>query len=277
MKKLTVFTVIMFILIILAPCINATIHTEKQSNETGRIHGNVYEASFFESPPIILAKLVLETEGIKKTTFSGILGGFQFNSLPIGLTYSITVSHHLYHTKVYTYTLSSNKPDLEVAMNLYRKDDSITKDIYQDESYGGTIFGYTLESHDTWGAYPVPLALVDAGIKQTISGPVMGYYRITGLPFDQEITIYACKKGYDSDILKYTFTELRPTYYYCFDLQGNEDVEKPKLKTSCIGKIYGSISEKTKGSFEHEAWTFPFIKILTEGKTVYGRIDTYTN
>ena len=214
----------MLLLLFLSPCINATIHIEKQSNESGRIHGNVYEASFFESPPIILAELVLETEGIKKTTHTGLLGGFQFKNLPIELTYTITASHPKYDTKVYTYTLSPDKPDLEVAMNLYRKDDSITRDINQDESCGGTIYGYTLESHDTWGAYSVPLALVDAGIKQTISGPIMGYYRITGLPFDQEITITASKKGYDSDTLKHTFTELRPTYYYCFDLQEDEDV-----------------------------------------------------
>ena len=95
MKKLAVCSIIMLLLLFLSPCINATIQTEKQSNETGRIHGSVYEASFHESPPVVLAKLVLEAEGIKKTTYTGLLGGFQFKNLPVGLTCILISSFHI--------------------------------------------------------------------------------------------------------------------------------------------------------------------------------------
>jgi hypothetical protein len=106
---------------------------------------------------------------------------------------------------------------------------------------GGTIYGYTLEFHDTWGAYPVPLALVDAGIKQTISDPIMGYYRITGLLFDKEITITASKIGYTSDTIRHTFTEGDQPYYYCFDLQEKDDhsVKDRVSNNNDKGRIYG--------------------------------------
>jgi hypothetical protein len=112
------------------------------------------------------------------------------------------------------------------------KEGSKARTFYPDESYGGTIYGYTGEHFDTWGSSPVPFALVDAGIKKTISAFPMGYYRITGLPLNQEITITASKKGYHSDTLKHTFTELRPTYYYCFDLQEDEDDIRFKEKSN---------------------------------------------
>lgn len=116
-----------------------------------------------------------------------------------------------------------------------------TSDVDKESTCGGTIYGYTGEHFDTWGSTPVPFALVDAGIKKTISAYPMGHYRITGLPFDQEITITASKKGYDSDTLKHTFTELKPTYYYCFDLQEKEDdsVKEKVPSNNDIGRIYG--------------------------------------
>jgi hypothetical protein len=205
-KKIMTFgTIIMLLGIILVPCINATIHTEKQSNEPGRIHGNVYEASFFESPPVILAELVLETEGIKKTTFTGLLGGFEFNDLPIGLTYTITASHPQYHTKVYSYTLSPDKPDLEVAMNLYKKDDRSKVNTINDESTClGSIYGNAGTSYG-WGFSPVGLVKVEAGGKSTISSPIMGFYKIRNLPLGT-YTITGTKRGYDTftDTVKLT-------------------------------------------------------------------------
>jgi hypothetical protein len=113
-------------------------------------------------------------------------------------------------------------------------------DITEDSSYGGTIYGYTGDHFDTWGSTPVPLALVDAGIKKTISGYPMGYYRITGLPFDQEITITASKKGYHSDTLKHTFTEKKSTYYYCFDLKEKENY--PVCKQKITGGLFSLIT-----------------------------------
>ena len=116
-----------------------------------------------------------------------------------------------------------------------------TSIVNKESKCGGTIYGYTLESHDTWGAYPVPLALVDAGIKKTISAFPMGYYCITGLPFDQEITIAASKIGYESDTIRYTFTEKKHTYFYSFDLQEKEDdsVREKVSNNNDIARIYG--------------------------------------
>jgi len=70
-KYLTYATMLLLLGVIIAPGINASIvqiSVDKNENmvDLGRIHGSVYEASFFESPPVILAKLVLETEGITK-------------------------------------------------------------------------------------------------------------------------------------------------------------------------------------------------------------------
>jgi len=112
-------------------------------------------------------------------------------------------------------------------------------DVDKESTCGGILYGYTGDHLDTWGSLPVPFALVDAGVKKTISGYPMGYYKITGLPFNQEITIIASKKGYHSDTLKRTFTEKDPIYYYCFDLKEDGDSVKEKVSNNDIGRIYG--------------------------------------
>ena len=180
----------------------------------------VCRTGYIPHPEISFATVDAEIKKVR----CNIKGDYWILELPLDQTYNVTASAYRYFPQTKIVTLTENSPSRCVHFCLKKDYDSKARAINQDVSCGGTIYGHTLESHDTWGAYPVPLALVDAGIKQTISDPIMGYYRITGLPFDQEITITASKKGYDSDTLKHTFTELRPTYYYCFDLQEDEDV-----------------------------------------------------
>jgi len=269
MKKIAITIGVSIILlgIVLTPCINATTLLEKklvepveivavkennqiEENENheepsclGSIYGWVHVHCF--PPPVDIqgAKLTLEGDYISRTTFSGLFGHYSFNFVQVGRQYTLTATHLKYKTVTKTFTLLADEPNLMVSISMYEKDVSKARAINQDLSCGGTIFGYTVESYDTWGSSPVPFALVDAGIKKTISAYPMGYYRITGLPFDQEITITASKKGYCSDTLKHTFTEKRPTYYYCFDLQEKEDdsiKEKNIEETKCLGSIYGN-------------------------------------
>ena len=276
-KYLTYATMLLLLGVIIAPGINASIvqiSVDKNENmvDLGRIHGSVYEASFFESPPVILAKLVLETEGIKKTTYTGLLGGFQFNDLPIGLTYTITASHPQYYTKVYTYTLSPDKPDLEVAMNLYKKDDhSKVRTTAEKPACLGSIYGNAGTSHG-WGFSPVFFTKISAGGRTTISLPFNGQYRINNL-FLGTYTITGRKIGYDTFTDTVTLTKDRPDKQVFIHMEPNDkSVNKAKTpdeknieETKCYGTIFG----KTEGSFEHAAWTLPFVKIVTEGKTVY--------
>ena len=199
--------------------------TEIQTCDLGSVSGSVYIHCFPPPEYIQGAKLVLEGDYISRTTFSGLLGNFRFNLVEIGRQYTLTATHPKFKTVIETFTLSDEEPNLRIDISMTGKEGSKARTINSDESCGGTIYGYTIESHDTWGAYPIPLALVDAGIKKTISSP-LSYYRITGLPFDQEITITASKKGHHSDTLKHTFTEKKSTYYYCFDLQEKENYGK---------------------------------------------------
>ena len=268
MKKIaiTIRVSILLLGIVLMPCINATtlgkkklvepveIVAVKENNQIGEnenheepsclvsVYGWVHVHCF--PPPVDIqgVKLTLEGDYITKTTFSGLFGHYSFNFVQVGRQYTLTATHPKYKTVTKTFTLLADEPNLMVSISMYEKDDSKARAINQDVSCGGTIYGHTLESHDTWGAYPVPFALVDAGIKKTISGPLSNY-RITGLPLNQEITITASKKGYHSDTLKHTFTELKSTYYYCFDLKEDEDdsiKEKNVVETTCLGSIYGS-------------------------------------
>jgi len=144
-------------------------------------------------------------------------------------------------------------------LNIKSTSKILNKEETEDSSCGGTIYGYTIESHDTWGAYPVPFALVDAGIKQTISGPVMGNYRITGLPLNQEITITASKRGYDSDTIKHTFTEGNPEHFYCFDLQEKENYPIVKQKSFTLFEKLFSLIPTGSNTWSNLLSTFAFM------------------
>jgi len=217
--------------------------TEKQTCNLGSVSGSVTIHCFPPVEYIQGAKLVLEGEHISRTTFSGLLGNFRFNFVEVGRQYTLTATHPKFKTFTETFTLSEEEPNLRIGIAMLGKDGSKARTINSDASCGGTIYGYTIESHDTWGAYPVPLALVDAGVKKTISAPVMGTYQITGLPFDQEITITASKIGYKSDTIRYTFTEEKHTYFYSFDLQEKENYPVVKQKGSILfEKLFPLIS-----------------------------------
>lgn len=212
---------------------------KEEPTSLGSVSGGVCVETF--PPPVIIqgAKLTLEGDYITKTTFSGLLGKFKFHAVPIGRQHTLTATHPKFKTVTKTFTLTADNPDIYISIHMYgksdimtiEKDDLVAKTISQDSSCGGTIYGNTGTSY-IWSFSPVPFALVDAEIKKTISAYPMGCYRITGLPFDQEITITASKKGYYSDTLKHTFTEKNPTYYYCFDLQGDESDIKIRFARS---------------------------------------------
>ena len=139
------------------------------------------------------------------------------------------------------------------------KDNSKVKTLNpEDKSFGGTIYWYTGDHFDTWGSTPVPLVLVDAGVKKTISGFPMGSYRLTGLPLNQEITITASKTGYKSDTLKHTFTDLHPNYYYCFDLKEKDESSQKERNTVFLKNLL------TSTFFSSDTWsnllsTFSFV------------------
>jgi hypothetical protein len=110
-----------------------------------------------------------------------------------------------------------------------KKDRSTERTETEDSSCGGTLYGSTCTKY-CWSFNPVPLALVDAGVKKTISGFPLGSYELTGLPLNQELTVTASKPGYKSDTIKITLTNEQPSYYYCFDLQKNGDkIQKREL------------------------------------------------
>jgi hypothetical protein len=175
LKKCVNITVIVLLLVgIIIPTVHANVNKifikdDDITVEYGCIYGGVFEPSFFQSEPIRGVSLVLEGGGIKKTSISGlILGQFKFDNLPLGLTYTITANHYKYNTKIKTYTLTRDKPSLEVVIHMYPKDKSITKAINDESTCFGTIYGHTHMKY-CWAWCPVPFAKVDSGVKQTIS------------------------------------------------------------------------------------------------------------
>jgi hypothetical protein len=231
MKKCVYITVIVLLLVgIVIPNVHANVNKiyikdDDVKVEYGCIYGGVLEPSFFQSEPIRGASLVLEGGGIKKTTISGlILGQFKFDNLPIGHTYTITASHHKYNTKIKTYTLTDDKPSLEVVIHMYPKDKSKTKSINEEPTCFGTILGHTHMKY-CWAWCPVPFAKVDAGIKQTIS-LANGFYILTGLPLGRTYTVTASKRGYHDDTKEVTLTVEEPYKEIYLDLQEKEDYHR---------------------------------------------------
>jgi len=215
---------------------------EQQKCDLGTVSGSVIIHCFPPPEYIQGAKLVLEGDHNSRTTFSGLLGNFRFNFVETGKQYTLTATHPKFKSVTKTFTLSKLEPDLRIGIAMIGKDSTKSKILNSmDKSCGGTIYGYTGDHFDTWGSTPVPLTLIDAEVKKTISGFPMGSYKISGLPFNQEITITASKPGYKSDTIKHTFTELHPTYYYCFDLKKNDDVSVKEKIANPILELFSSI------------------------------------
>ena len=219
---------IIFILILIASNINAVKLSNNSKKDDlddyGSISGSVIIHCFPPPEYITGAKLVLKREKTTRNTFSGLLGNFRFNLIPIGWQYTLTVTHSDFKTVEKTFTLLPEDLDMRISIAMLGKDSKSknNKDIVES----GTIYGY-IGSIYIWGFTPVPFALVDAGMKKTVSAYPLGGYSLNDLPFDQEITVTASKIGYKSDTIKLTLTKEK-TSYYVFDLQEKEDDKKSK-------------------------------------------------
>ena len=242
------------------------LYTKKESCEFGSVSGSIIIHCFPPPEYISGAKLSLEGDYLTRTTFSGLLGNYRFNAVPVGRQYTLTVTHPKFKSQTKTFTLLADDPDIRISFSLMGKDEVISNLDNEKSSCGGTIYGYTGDHFDTWGSTPVPLALVDAGVKKTISGFPMGSYRLTDLPLNQELIVTASKSGYKSDTLKVTLTELKPSYYYCFDLKEKEDDSVLiKEKTSCVGTVTGQVVWVTGG---YSGAVIPFASVkLDTGRT----------
>jgi len=93
----------------------------------------------------------------------------------------------------------------------------------------GSIYGHTGIS-DTWGFSPIRIAKVETGGKTIISGPIMGEYRIRGLPLGKYI-VTGSKKGYDTFTDTATLTERYPDKQVFIHLEPNdESVKKANIR-----------------------------------------------
>lgn len=279
-KKIVVFsTIIMLIVIILTPCISATllegraIESEK-SVFYGRVSGMITNTGF---PPLLEisgAKLVLEGGLFKRITFSGIWGIYGFNFVPVGRQYNLTVSHPEYKTESTTFYLSPVDPFIIISFSLYEKETSRTT--IDEPTDLGSIWGNTGTSSGTWGFSPVGLVKVEAGGKITTSSPIMGFHKIRNLPLGT-YTVTGIKKGYDTFTETVKLTERHPDKQVFIHMEPNDENVKEKININTIKltisnkelPLTGFIFGKTSELFEHAAWALPFVKLVTHGKTVY--------
>lgn len=211
--------------IAIAPSYNARI-TKKSINfeETvykyGRVSGSLFIHCF--PPPTFVegAKLVLESDYLKRITFSGILGKFRFNFVPVGKQYTLTVTHPKFKTVTETFTLSADNLDFKISIAMTEKNKIKSRTTIGESECLGSIYGNTGTSHD-WVFSSVFFARVEAGGKTTISSPIMGYYKINNLPFCT-YKITGSKKGYDTFTDTVTLTENRPNKQVFIHLEPND-------------------------------------------------------
>jgi len=109
----------------------------------------------------------------------------------------------------------------------------------------GCIYGHTGISH-IWGFSPVRFAIVTAGCRITISGPIMGEYKIKGLPLGK-LTVTGSKRGYKTYTTTVTLTEEYPKKQVFIDLQpvdddktSNKNTEKTNNNPFNFGIIIGA-------------------------------------
>jgi len=219
------------IIIIMAPSINAffikkSIEIEKTVHRYGRVSGSVFIHCF--PPPTYIqgAKLVLESDSVKKTTVSGVFGNFRFNFVSLGKQYTLTVTHLKFKTVVETFFISGDNPDFKISFAMMDKNKIKSCTDADDSACLGSIYGNTGPSHD-WSFEPVFFAKVDAGGKTVISSPIMGQYRLNNLPLGT-YTIKGSKKGYDAFTDTVTLTEYHPDKQVFVYLEPN-DINMPLI------------------------------------------------
>ncbi|MCK4995481.1 MAG: carboxypeptidase regulatory-like domain-containing protein [Thermoplasmatales archaeon] len=256
MKKLAVSTIILLLFIILEPCINGTLlkggPINEESGDYGRVSGSVFIHSFPPPTYIVGAKLVLEGDYFKRTTYIGVLGGFRFNFVPVGRQYTLTVTHPKFKTVIETFTLSPDDPDFRISIAMMDKDKVRSRITSEEQTKVlGSIYGYTGVGY-IWGFSPVRFAKVQAGGKTIISGPIMGEYRIRGLPIGT-YTVIGTKKGYDIFTDTVTLTERYPDKQVFVDLEPNDKSVETKGKTGLFTST--KICSNTRSNFL-SAFTF---------------------
>ena len=246
-NKILSIGVIFFLLIItIAPSINAQ-KIEKDVNidsgKYGRVSGFVHTDGFPPYTYISGAKIVLEGGPIKRITFSGVLGFYRFNFVEIGKLYTLTATHPDYKTETKTFTLSADKPHIVINFPMDIKHTRNTKS--EEQECLGSIYGYTGIGY-IWGFSPVRFAKVQAGGKTTISGPIMGEYRIRGLPLGT-YTVTGTKKGYDTFTDTVTLTEKHPDKQVFVHLEPNDKSVETKEKIGLFTST--KICSNTRSNF----------------------------
>ena len=276
-KILTYASIILLISIAIAPSINASITKKsitvekKEITGFGSIYGSTHYLLGWGVYELPFALVVAESEGITRQDRSNILSNYRINTLPLDKTYTVTASSNIiieqqgkYYELVSeskTVTLTENEPNIEVNFALTtRQVESINVDKNKDDvkSYTpaekpaslGSIYGNAGELY-IWGFSPVRFAKITAGRKTTISGPLMGEYKIRGLPLGA-YTITGSKKGYDTFTDTVTLTENNPDKQVFIDLRPNDksvnaevtqikNVEEPACIEMNINCLFSSI------------------------------------
>lgn len=107
----------------------------------------------------------------------------------------------------------------------------LNKKIEVDEESAclGSVYGHTGVGY-IWGFSPVRFAKVQAGIKTTISGSIMGEYKIRGLPLGK-YTVTGTKKGYDTFTDTVTLTERYPDKQVFVHLEPNDKIKNKAINT----------------------------------------------
>lgn len=143
----------------------------------------------------------------------------------------------------------------------------------------GSIYGHTGIGY-IWGFSPVRFAKVQAGGKTTISGPIMGEYRIRGLPLGT-YTVTGSKKGYETYTTTVTLTEQRPDKQAFINLQPTETTSTEQITNSNISLTNNekiNPSKNLKFGLIHgdtmwaEGWTcgpLKFTRIVARGENYY--------
>lgn len=134
-KKIMVFgTTFIFLVIILAPCINAIgIKNDTKEDDPilfGMVYGMVTTTGFPPLLEITGAKLELKGGLCKRVAFSGIWGMYRFLFVPFG-QYDLTVSHPNYKTETASFNLIPTDPYKVISFSLYEKENIKTKSLEQ--------------------------------------------------------------------------------------------------------------------------------------------------
>lgn len=258
--------------ILITPSINAAILKEieeiednEESTCLGVIDGFTSYITAFHTEPLPFTLVEVKGDLLYRRDRSNIISYFRIAGLPLGKTYNVTASKRGFNSETKTAILTSDEPKVRLFLTLRENDDSIISNNInklnvnragnnEEPACLGSIYGHTGEGY-IWGFSPVRFAKVQAGGRTTISGPIMGEYKIRGLPLGT-YTVTGSKPGYITYITTVTLTERYPDKQVFIDLQPNEDSVNKAItqvkneETEYVGKIYGYTQ------CSHGVWTW---------------------